>query len=111
MKRLKSMKDSLIACAQDQMGDLVHTDTKELGDVIDMIKDLEEAIYYCCLTESMKDEKESKKALHKPYKGEELEEYLKDLSEEITEMVQNASQEEKSMLRQKLSTLVNSLTK
>jgi hypothetical protein len=28
-------------------------DTKELGEAIDMIKDLSEAIYYCTITEAM----------------------------------------------------------
>ena len=43
MERLKSMKDSLMACAQAQMGNLQNVDAKELGEAIDMIKDLEEA--------------------------------------------------------------------
>jgi hypothetical protein len=32
---------------------LSEVDTKELGEAIDMIKDLEEAIYYCTVTEAM----------------------------------------------------------
>ena len=55
MERLKSMKDSLVACAQAQMGNLQNVDTKELGEVIDMIKDLEEAIYYCTITKAMEE--------------------------------------------------------
>ena len=53
MERLKAMKETLMSAAQSQMGNLAATDTKELGEVIDMIKDLEEAIYYCSITESM----------------------------------------------------------
>lgn len=34
-------------------GDLESTDTKELGEAIDMIKDLAEAMYYCKATEAM----------------------------------------------------------
>ena len=55
MERLKAMKETLMSAAQSQMGNLASTDTKELGEVIDMIKDLEEAIYYCSITESMKE--------------------------------------------------------
>ena len=55
MERLKSMKDSLVACAQAQMGNLQNVDTKELGEAIDMIKDLEEAIYYCTITKAMEE--------------------------------------------------------
>jgi hypothetical protein len=35
------------------LGDLSSVDTKELGEAIDMIKDLSEAIYYCTVTEAM----------------------------------------------------------
>jgi hypothetical protein len=57
---LKTMKEQLMSCIQGQMGDLKHTDTKELGEAIDMVKDLSEAIYYCTITESMEkaDDKE-----------------------------------------------------
>lgn len=49
------MKDSLVACAQAQMGNLQNVDAKELGEAIDMIKDLEEAIYYCTITKAMEE--------------------------------------------------------
>lgn len=51
--KLMHMKDTLICAAEVQMCDLSHVDAKELGEVIDMIKDLEEAIYYCTITEAM----------------------------------------------------------
>jgi DUF438 domain-containing protein len=53
MKRLEHMKECLIACVENQMNHLEQADTKELGEAIDMIKDLEEAIYYKTITESM----------------------------------------------------------
>ena len=53
MKQLETMKEQLMACAQGQMGNLQNVDAKELGEVIDMIKDLEEAIYYCTITKAM----------------------------------------------------------
>ena len=40
MERLKQMKNSLMAAAESQMGNLSNADTKELGQVIDMIKDM-----------------------------------------------------------------------
>ena len=61
MERLKNMKETLLSAAQSQMGNLAAADTKELGQVIDMIKDLEEAIYYCSITEAMKENKEKEK--------------------------------------------------
>lgn len=53
MDRLHRMKEKLISCVQCQMTDLDNVSTKELGEAIDMIKDLSEAIYYCTITEAM----------------------------------------------------------
>lgn len=57
---LKTMKDQLMACTQGQISNLSEADAHELGEAIDMIKDLSEAIYYCTITEAMEktDEKE-----------------------------------------------------
>lgn len=65
MDRLKSMKESLMSCVQTQMGNLQQVDAKELGEAIDMIKDLEEAIYYKTITEAM--EQKSEKEHHYYY--------------------------------------------
>ena len=44
---------------------LDQVDTKELGEAIDMIKDLEEAIYYCTITKAMEEgEKQGKNYGH-----------------------------------------------
>jgi hypothetical protein len=51
--KLKWMKDNLICVVEEQLCNLAEVDTKELGEAIDMIKDLEEAIYYCTVTEAM----------------------------------------------------------
>lgn len=53
IEEMKTMKTQLMGCVQGQMGDLKNVDTKELGQAVDMIKDLSEAIYYCTITESM----------------------------------------------------------
>lgn len=50
---LKMMKNQLENCVQGQLGDLSKVDTHELGEVVDMVKDLAEAIYYCTITEAM----------------------------------------------------------
>ncbi len=61
MERLKSMKETLMGCVQAQMADLKNADTHELGEAIDMIKDLEEAMYYCSIVKAMEEsEKEQK---------------------------------------------------
>ena len=56
MERLKHMKDALLCCVESQMSHLNTVDTKELGEAIDMIKDLEEAIYYATITKAMKEQ-------------------------------------------------------
>lgn len=57
---LKMMKEQLMSCAQGEMGNLREVDAHELGEVIDMIKDLAEAIYYCTITDSMEKSEDSK---------------------------------------------------
>lgn len=52
-ERLKHIEDCLICAVESQIGNLQEVDAKELGEVVDMIKDFEEAIYYCTITEAM----------------------------------------------------------
>jgi hypothetical protein len=54
-ERLKHMKENLLTCIESQMYDLHNADAQELGEAIDMLKDLEEAIYYCTITEAMEE--------------------------------------------------------
>ena len=63
MDKLKSMKETLVSCVQGQLCHLDTVDAKELGEVVDMIKDLEEAMYYCTITKSM-EEKEKEVEHH-----------------------------------------------
>jgi hypothetical protein len=166
MKRLEHMKECLMACVESQMTHLDQVDAKELGEAIDMIKDLEEAIYYCTITKAMKaDEEEEKQPRHQqqgvnyytpmyndgtmymdhqtnrmngymptqrtqmrdaregnspmyrrmymegkhqkdPQKQmQELEDYMHELTNDIMEMIEDATPEEKQLLRQKITTL------
>ena len=65
MEELERIKEQLITCVQSQMMNLQDIDAKELGEVIDMIKDLSEAAYYCSITEAMEDSKEEKELMAK----------------------------------------------
>ena len=56
MEQLKNIEEILINQVQTQMGNLEYVDAKELGEVMDMIKDIEEAIYYCTITKAMEHE-------------------------------------------------------
>lgn len=179
MKRLEQMKETLVACVENQLCNLSQVNTQELGAAVDMIKDLEEAIYYCTITKAMnepqhkgmmmpqeqhhqqepkymngdgrmyrayygndkmynssssssnyngtmpmymngmKDPKEGRSPMYramymtsKEINGadsskhmKELEDYVQELTEDIMEMIEGASPEEKQILRQKISTL------
>ena len=61
MDKMIRMKEMLMSCIETQMGHLDTVDTKELGEVIDMVKDLSEAIYYCTITKAMEGQEEKGK--------------------------------------------------
>jgi hypothetical protein len=66
MERLKHMKESLMCCVENQLNHLESVDAKELGEAIDMIKDLEEAIYYKTVVDAMHEQ--PKKEDHMSYR-------------------------------------------
>jgi hypothetical protein len=68
MERLKHIKENLMCAVEAQMYNLEEVDAKELGEVVDMIKDIEEAIYYCTITKAMEGkEKEGGNQYHHYY--------------------------------------------
>ncbi len=62
IERLKSMKDTFMCAVEGQMYNLSEVDAEELGEVVDMIKDLSEAIYYCEVTKAMEKSEENEKS-------------------------------------------------
>lgn len=58
MERLKHMEEVLMGCVQAQLSHLDTVDTEELGQAIDMIKDLEQAKYYCSIVKAMEEAEE-----------------------------------------------------
>lgn len=56
--RIKYMKEALMCAAEGQINHLEEVDAEELGEVIDMIKDLVEAEYYCSVVKAMEEYKE-----------------------------------------------------
>ena len=57
INRLKWMEEALVDTIEMQFCNLDTVCTKELGEAVDMIKDLEKAIYYRTITEAMNAEK------------------------------------------------------
>lgn len=78
MEQLKSMKELLTAQVQSQMGNLQNVDAKELGEAVDMIKDLSEAIYYCTITEAMNKKEETPKEEYHYYTTSYYDPYMYD---------------------------------
>lgn len=66
MEQLRNIEQCLIGTVQGQMGDLKKVNAKEMGEVIDMIKDLEEAMYYCSIIEAMDKTKEKEEHQQPP---------------------------------------------
>lgn len=52
-ERLKHLKENLMGCIEAQMCNIYEADANELGEAIDMLKDIEEAMYFCTITEAM----------------------------------------------------------
>ena len=55
MHKLEWMKETIIEEVAKQFCNLEAVNTCELGEAVDIIKDLSEAIYYCTITEAMKE--------------------------------------------------------
>ena len=149
MERLKHMKEALMCCVEGQMGHLDKVDAKELGEAIDMLKDLEEAIYYATITKAMNEPADSwdKHRWSKKHKEDwddedwdeddmkegrsgrvrrlymvgkekhhdtaaqmrELEKYMKELSEDILDMIKESTLEEKQYLSKKITMLASKI--
>ena len=136
--KLMWMEEQLIAEAEKQFECLEAVCTKELGEVIDMIKDLKEAIYYEAITKAMegdswkteksdhhlngdsRSEHEGKSPLSRKMYLEakhmnkdkatqlrELEKYMQELSQDVVDMIADASPEEKQYLEKKITALAS----
>lgn len=92
MERLKAMKETLMSCIQGQMSNLGATDTKELGEAIDMVKDLSEAIYYCSIAKAMEDKEKEEKYKHEyHYYHEPYLDYYRDMDRDYGRMYYTGS--------------------
>ena len=60
IERMKTMKEAFMCAVESQMYNLAEVDAEELGEVVDMIKDLSEAIYYCEVAKAMEESEKNK---------------------------------------------------
>lgn len=76
LHRLQEMKRQIACAVECELCDIANADTHELGEAIDMIKDLEEAIYYATITEAMNEKEDTRKMeSHKEYIYDNADEY------------------------------------
>lgn len=59
-QRIEGLKSQLLSAIEAQFADIKSADSKELGEAMDMLKDLSEFCYYTTVTESMKKNSDSK---------------------------------------------------
>lgn len=76
MEKLKLIKESLVGAIEEQVRDLSSVDAKELGEVVDMVKDISETIYYCTVVDAMK---ENSGQENRHYMDKYLPEYYQDM--------------------------------
>ena len=145
-KRLITMIEKLVDCIEPQFDDLCEVDCCELGEAVDILKDLEETLYFHTITEAMKGEgaygdwpETYKKKDHylndngltechgkscinrkaymeakmnnkdKAIQLRELEKYMQELANDMVDMIQDASPEEKQYLEKKISALASKI--
>lgn len=53
MEEMKCIKKALIEMLYSNINNLEELDTHEVGEIIDMIKDIAETMYYCAASENM----------------------------------------------------------
>ena len=98
MERLKAIKNQLIAQVQTQMSDLKCVDTHELGEVIDMIKDITQAMYYCEVYKAMEESQEEGKETNNYYYTEKYLPAMTNMSRDMSNFFTNLRFMEKRWL-------------
>lgn len=108
-KCLKEVKELLVKEVYKQAECLEAVNTEEMGEVIDMIKDIEKTLYYATLIETMKYENSTKTIYEKSISLEDRMKYLQNYLTEFAEMVELASLEEKQLIKNKMTELLNQI--
>lgn len=68
MEKLKRLKEMLMdGVASETSRGLQSVNKEELGEAIDMIKDIEEIIYYCSITKAMEEKEKENEYMQKHY--------------------------------------------
>ena len=109
-EELVTKRNNIIGFNPDNINECLEAvNTEEMGEVIDMIKDIEKTLYYATLIETMKHENSTKTIYEKSISLEDRMKYLQNYLTEFAEMVELASLEEKQLIKNKMTELLNQM--
>jgi hypothetical protein len=110
MKRLKFIQDKLISLVQSQ--DFECANAQEMGEVIDMIKDIDQTLYYHSIVKAMEGADAASPMViyeEEPCLVMDTKTHINKIANEIMEVNKKASADEKLMLKQKLISLTQQM--
>ena len=88
-----------------QMDHLEDVNVCELGEAIDIIKDIAEAEYYCSVVHAMDNREKEPDSINTAYQTQNVNTYLDTLTDNIHKMMDTMSPEERIMMRDRLHDL------
>ena len=103
--QLCQIKNKMLAMIMAQMDHLENVDVCELGEAIDIIKDIAEAEYYCSVVYAMDNREKESDSINTAHQIQNVNAYLHTLEDNIRRMMDTMSPEERMMMRDKLHDL------
>lgn len=103
--QLCQIKNKMLAMIMAQMDHLEDVDVCELGEAIDIIKDIAEAEYYCSVVYAMDNREKEPDSINTTHQIQNVNAYLHTLEDNIRRMMDTMSPEERMMMRDKLHDL------
>ena len=103
--QLCQIKNKMLAMIMAQMDHLENVDVCELGEAIDIIKDIAEAEYYCSVVYTMDNREKEPDSINTAHQIQNVNAYLHTLEDNIRKMMDTMSPEERMMMRDKLHDL------
>lgn len=101
--QLCEIKTKMLSILMGQLDHLEELDVCELGEAIDIIKDIAEAEYYCSVVHAMDNREPS--SVNTASQTHDVNTYLHALANDVHEMLETMSPEERMMMRSKLHDL------
>lgn len=103
--QLCQIKNSMLNMIMAQMDHLEDVNVCELGEAIDIIKDIAEAEYYCSVVHATDNREKEPDSINTAHQIQNVNAYLHTLEDNIRRMMDTMSPEERMMMRDKLHDL------